>query len=90
MINIQKTASKLTILLWNANGVSQHKNEVQNLLYEKKIHIALITETHFTQNTNFNIPGYSLYKTDHPDGSAHAGSAILISSDIKHHELLGF
>ena len=53
--------------------MSQHKNEVQNLLYEKKIHIALITETHFTQNTNFNISGYSLYKTDHPDGSAHAG-----------------
>lgn len=37
MINIQKTVSKLTILLWNANGVSQHKNEVEHLLYEKKI-----------------------------------------------------
>lgn len=57
---------------------------------KKKIHIALITETHFTRKTNFNIPDYSLYKTDHPDGSAHAGSAILISSDIKHSELLGF
>jgi len=60
MINIQKTASKLTILLWNANGVSQHKNELQNLLYEKKIHIALITETHFTQKTNFNILGFCI------------------------------
>lgn len=90
MINVQNATSKLTIFLWNANGVSQHQNELQNLLYEKKIHIALITETHFTHKTNFNIPGYSLYKTDHPDGSAHAGSAILISTDIKHSELLGF
>jgi len=65
------------------------KCELQNLLYEKKIHLALITETHFTQKTNFNILGYSLYKTDHPDGSAHVDTAILISSDIKHRELLG-
>jgi hypothetical protein len=57
---------------------------------KKKIHLALITETHFTQKTYFNIPGYSLYKTDHPDGSSHAGTAILISSEIKNHELLGF
>jgi hypothetical protein len=56
----------------------------------KKIHLALITETHFIQKTYFNIPGYSLYKTDHPDSSAHAGTAIFISSDIKHYELLGF
>jgi len=59
---------------------------VQNLLYEKN-HIALISKVHFTQKTNFTIPGYSLYKTDHPGGFAHAGTAIFISSDIKHHEL---
>jgi len=56
----------------------------------KKNHIVLITEIHFTQKTNFNIPGYSLYKTNHPGGFAHVGTAIFIFSDIKHHELLGF
>jgi len=90
MINNHKTTSKLTILLWNDNGVSQHKNKLQNLLYEKIIHIVLITETYFTQKANFNILGYSLYKTDYPDGFAHAGTVILIYSDIQHHELLSF
>lgn len=87
MINNHNNASKITILLWNANGVSQHKNLLQHLLHEKKINIALITETHLTNNSNFNIFGYTLYKTNHTDGSAHAGTAILISSDIKHNEL---
>lgn len=54
---------------------------------KKKINIALITETHLTKNSNFNIFCYSLYKTDHPDGSAHAGTAILIPCDIQHKEL---
>ena len=30
------------------------------------------------------IPGYSLYNTNHPDGTAHGGSAILINTSIRH------
>ena len=30
------------------------------------------------------MPAYSLYNTNHPDGSAHGGSAILIKSSIRH------
>lgn len=56
----------------------------------KKNHMAFITEIHFTQKTNSNIPGYSLYKTDHLSGFAHTDTAIYISSDIKHYELPGF
>jgi len=56
----------------------------------KKNHISLFTEINFTQKTNSNIPGYSSYKTDHPSGFAHAGTAICISSDIKHYALPGF
>lgn len=35
----------LSILLWNANGLTHNKNELQHPLYDKKINIALITET---------------------------------------------
>lgn len=46
----------------------------------------LISETHFTSKSFFKIPNYTLYHTMHPDGRAHGGSAILIRSNIKHHQ----
>lgn len=46
----------------------------------------LISETHFTAKSFFKIPNYTLYHTMHPDGKAHGGSAILIRSNIKHHQ----
>jgi len=77
----------LSILLWNANGLTHNKNELQHLLYDKKINIALITETHLTPTKHFNIPGYTTHRTDHPDGTAHAGTAILISTTLLHYAL---
>jgi hypothetical protein len=77
----------LSILLWNANGLIHNKNELQHLLYDKKINIALITETHLTPTKHFNIPGYTTHRTDHPDGTAHAGTAILTSTTILHYAL---
>jgi hypothetical protein len=47
----------------------------------------LAFETHFTQQNYVNIPNYITYATNHPDGRAHAGSAIVIKIYIKHHEL---
>lgn len=31
------------------------------------------------------MPRYKIYNTNHPDGSAHAGSALLIKENIKHY-----
>lgn len=30
------------------------------------------------------FPGYNVYRTNHPDGKAHASSEIIISSQIQH------
>ena len=49
------------------------------------IDIMLISETHFTIKSHFHVPKYNLYHTNHPDGTAHAGSAILVKSNMKHH-----
>jgi len=51
----------LSILLWNANGLTHNKNELQHLLNDKKMNIALITETHLTPPKHFSIPGYTTY-----------------------------
>ncbi|KAF0707613.1 Uncharacterized protein FWK35_00035033, partial [Aphis craccivora] len=41
------------------------------------------SETHFTSNTKFSIPGYTIIPANHPDNTAHAGAAILIRSPIQ-------
>lgn len=82
MTNNTFTNQSLTILLFNANGLKNHVNELQFVLHNKRIDIALITETHSTQYSNFYIPGYKLVKANHPDNTAHGGVAIFIKSSI--------
>jgi len=77
-------AQPLTIFLWNANGITQHLNELQLVLIEKKVQIALITETHLTKASSLKIFGYDIVRADHPDGTAHGGAALLISNKIDH------
>jgi len=78
----------LRVVLWNANGLSNHKLEFQTFLDMHKIDIALISETHFTSRTVFKIPHYSKYHTIHPDDTAHGGVAVIFRNSIRHQELL--
>jgi exonuclease III len=80
-------AKFLRIAQWNANGLDQHKEEVQLFLQHNKIDILRVSETKFTTNTHFRIPQYNTYYTNHPDGTAHAGTAILVKQTIQHYEL---
>lgn len=84
------TNKSLLTLLFNANGLKNHVNELQTVLYDKRIDLALITETHFTQHSHIYIPGYKLVKTNHPDNTAHGGVAILIKSTIAFQALPNF
>jgi hypothetical protein len=54
------------------------------------IDILLVAETHFTTRTYLTIPQYTVYRTVHPDGTAHGGTAVIIRSSIAHHELSHF
>jgi hypothetical protein len=45
----------------------------------------LISETHFTEKSYLKLPNYVVYHTNHPDGTARGGTAI-IKNSIKHHE----
>jgi hypothetical protein len=41
-----------------------------------------MSETHFTERNYVKIPTYSKYVTNQPEGTAHAGSAIIIRKDF--------
>jgi exonuclease III len=70
--------------LWNANGLAQHKDEIQLFLQQNLIDILLISETHFTSKTYFKIPQYNIYYESHPDGNVHVGTAVIVQQTISH------
>lgn len=78
-------AKFIKIAVWNANGLAQHTNHIKMFLLKQNIDIMLISETHFTKNSYMKIPNYNIYDTQHPDGKAHGGTAIIIKKSIKHH-----
>lgn len=82
MTNKLTNVNSLNIFLWNANGLKSHEPELLHLFIEKNIDIGLITETHCTPTSKNFFPGYNVYRADHPDGTAHGGSAIIISTKI--------
>lgn len=80
-------ANSLRIAEWNANGIIQKKTEIEMFLKLHNIDILLVSESHFTDRSFIKIPHYNIYHAQHPDGTAHGGSAIIIRSSIVHHEL---
>ncbi len=77
----------LRIALWNANGLVSHRQEVITFLNHNKIDVFLVSETHFTDRTYFKIPNYSIFHSNHPDNTAHGGSAVLVHDGLKYYEL---
>jgi hypothetical protein len=77
----------LHLAVWNANGLSHHRDELQLFLHTHNLDAILISETHFTEKSNFRIPHYTTHHTNHPAGTARGGTAIIIKSSIPHHPL---
>ncbi|KAE9538150.1 hypothetical protein AGLY_006122 [Aphis glycines] len=61
--------------------------ELSLVLHEKRIDIALLSETHLTNRTKIHIPDYTILRSNHPDGTAHGGAAIIIRSTILFHNV---
>lgn len=80
----------LRIAAWNINGLPPNKHEVELFITHNKIDILLISESHMTDEKAIVIKGCNIYYTNHPDGTSHAGSAIVIKDAIKHHSLQDF
>ena len=78
--------NSLRIMEWNANGLLQHRDELQAILSTQKIDICLISETHFTNGSYMKFHNYVTYHTVHPANKGRGGSAIIIRENIKHWE----
>jgi len=87
---MNRSHDSFLILLWNSNGLSRHKDELEILLHDRRIDAGLITETHLTTNSHISIKDYKLYRTDHPDGTAHGGTSIFLKNSLSHFPLPSF
>lgn len=52
----------MNISIWNAKGFSKHLLEVKLFFKTYNIDILYVSETHFTDNTQFEVPDYKKYK----------------------------
>lgn len=84
MAAVNNSSHPLSIFLWNANGILNNINELQLTLIENRSDIAMISETHLTQKNFLNIQGCEALRADHPDGSTHRGTVLLVSRRIPH------
>jgi exonuclease III len=76
------------IAAWNENGLTQRITEVEAFLNTQKTDFLLVLcETHFTERNYVKIPTYTTCSTNRPDGTAHAGSGIIVRRDMKYHKL---
>lgn len=75
----------IRIALWNANGISEKRVEIEFYLNYYKIDLLLLSETHCTDLTHTFIRGYTFIGVNHPSGRARGGSGILIKHNI-HYE----
>lgn len=72
----------LQILQWNAQGLTNKTAQLTEALITGNIHIAIIQETLYKENSIINIPGYQTHKT--PWGGGNRGLVTLIKTDIPH------
>ena len=78
----------LRIATWNANGLSQHIQDVEIFLNSEKIDICLISESHSTKTSYVKVHGYLCYSAVHPADRARGGSAIFVKENLQHYEIL--
>jgi hypothetical protein len=69
----------LHLALWNANGLTQHEEELRTFISYHNIDVMLISDTHFTEESYFKLPFYTVYHTNHLAGTARGGSAIIVT-----------
>lgn len=73
----------LQIAFWNANGLQQARNELEEFIDRHHLDVVLVSETKLRAATRDpNIPGFTLVRTDRPTGPG-GGTAIYIRKILK-------
>ena len=66
---------------WNAEGVSNKKDELENFLHQNNINICCIQETHLQKGKPFKIRGYQIFRSDRV-GRKKGGVMTLVRNNL--------
>ena len=78
---------KINIGQWNCRSAISNKVNLENFLFEEKIHLAMLSETWFKPERYIAFSGYNIVRNDRLDGKG--GVAILLKQNIKYTEISG-
>lgn len=81
MANKNKNISSINVLQWNAQSIRPKLIELEQMLNQEKIHIAVISETWLDCESSLNISNYEVFRQDRDDGFG--GVAILTHFSVK-------
>lgn len=70
----------------NANSIVSHQRrlDLEQLIIDNKLHIALVSETKLNTKHRISIENYDVIRTDRPNAKKGGGTAIIIRSDINY------
>lgn len=80
---------KITLVNWNARSLLSKKIETAAFLEERKIDVAIFTETHLKPDTNISFPLHSLVRLDR-NNTRGGGVAIAVRKGMKFFSLPSF
>lgn len=83
MIPMDTKPKELHILSWNANGISNKKIELEELIHDNNIDIFLLQETFLKPSHSFSIANYKIYRNDRLTGRQ-GGTLIGIKKNLIH------
>lgn len=72
------------VCTWNCRSINNKYHELKLFLDLHSINILLLTETKLASNIHFAMPGYVIYRADHPSDERKGGSAVLVKNHINH------
>ncbi|CAG5129898.1 unnamed protein product, partial [Candidula unifasciata] len=76
-----RTKKGVKLMHWNAEGITNKKLELENILNEEQIQICCLQETHLTEDTVFKIRGYQCFRSDRK-GRKKGGILTLVRNNI--------
>lgn len=82
----KRKVKSVKCVYWNANGIKNKFNELEEYTNREEFDIILIGETHLTQSVSIKLPNYNVYRNDRL-GRPGGGTCILIKRSIAHRSI---
>nr|XP_026492744.1 uncharacterized protein LOC113398301 [Vanessa tameamea] len=76
-----KDLTVVNILQWNAQSIESKLVNFGELLWQEKIHIAIVSETWLRKESSITLSGYNIYRNDRED--SYGGVAIIVHKSIQ-------